>query len=133
MPRPAWMTCHLPAPDNSPTPTRTSQPRRAKSPWQQRLLQALVLTIGGIVAASIGLDLAKRHVPGVTIATVILTLAASTLYLTDTVSRARSYTFACGKPGCRVRITAANPGPADLDRLQGVAADHNRNCTAGTR
>lgn len=122
MPVPAWMNGHLPPTGDSGTSTR---PRRAQTPLKQRIVQAVILTIGGILAVFIGVDLAKRNVPGALISTVVLSFAASTLHLANLIGRGPSYTFICRKPGCRVRITTANTSPAELDRIQALATEHN--------
>jgi hypothetical protein len=91
------------------------------------LTEASIALASGIVAASLGSELAAHYVSPVAIVTTLLAVISTGLYVAQQIGQGlRSTLYTCPSKGCTVSIRAKGASPEELDRLRALATDHSK-------
>ncbi|MFE2486016.1 hypothetical protein ACFXGR_22500 [Streptomyces mirabilis] len=91
------------------------------------LAEASIALSSGIVAASLGSELASHHVSPAAIVTTLLAVVSTGLYVAQQLGQGfRSTLYTCPVKSCTASIRAKGASPAELDRLRALATDHSK-------
>ncbi|MET7975772.1 hypothetical protein ABZW44_22555 [Streptomyces mirabilis] len=91
------------------------------------LTEASIAIASGIVAASLGSELAGHHVSPAAIVTTLLAVISTGLYVAQQIGQGfRTSLCTCPVKGCPTSIRAKGTSPEELDRLRVFAADHSK-------
>jgi hypothetical protein len=91
------------------------------------LTEASIGLASGIVAASLGSELAAHHVSPAAIVTALLAVVSTGLYVAQQMGQGfRSTLYTCPAKGCTVSIRARGASPEELAGLCALATDHSK-------